>query len=179
MGLFDSKSDPNVGFMMPMASQAMALDPRSRLIAAMLQTGQSELNQPTYSPMSAIAKALTGGLAGASQASLTNQYMRAAQTAPQEIGRALSAPSTGDNDTPVTRLINSPNPIARMYGYQMMPEYYKPTVTSAGQQIKVPGTNQTLAANTNPQSEPGKIAADAANNPGVIGTNATLQGQEA
>src|SRR5690349_9100990 len=111
MGLFDfsndSGSDPNAGVISPYAAQAMSLDPRRALIASMLQTNQSQLNQPTYSPLSAIAKALTGGIAGYSQAQLTKQYQDAASTLPDEIS---AAQKSGD---PMGYLSHSNNQLAK------------------------------------------------------------------
>jgi hypothetical protein len=82
-------SGDSSAFLMPMAAQAMQADPRSLLIRSMMQTGQQQLNQPTYTPMAALAKALITGIAGFSSANLQQQYADAAKGAPQEIGAAL------------------------------------------------------------------------------------------
>lgn len=152
----DSGTDPNAGIIMPMAAQAMRYDPRSALIAQMLQTGQQQLQQPTYSPIAAIAKALTGGIGGLSSMALTRQYMDASRSAPQEIGKALS----GGSGNPVQELLSSQNPFARQMGYQMIPEYYKPTTTSVGQQVTVPATGQVLTQNTAPRTTIGQLQAE-------------------
>lgn len=164
MGLFglggDSTdgSDSSAGFLMPMAAQAMQADPRSALIQSMMQTGQQQLQQPTYSPMAALAKALTMGIGGASSGYLQKQYADASKSYPQALTDALSS---GGNDAngQVLATLKSPNPLVRMYGTQLMGEYLKPVAMSPGQQMKIPLTGQTLAQNTAPLTDVGKLIA--------------------
>ncbi len=62
------------GMIPPWMAQAYAADPRRMLVQSIMQMGQQSLQQPTYSPWSALAKALTIGVGGASAAKLADQY---------------------------------------------------------------------------------------------------------
>src|SRR5258708_34366995 len=61
------------GMIPPWMAQAYAADPRRMLVQSIMQMGQQSLQQPTYSPWSALAKALTIGVGGASPAQLADQ----------------------------------------------------------------------------------------------------------
>src|SRR5260221_14768186 len=58
----------------PWMAQAYAADPRRMLVQSIMQMGQQSLQQPTYSPWSALAKALTIGIGGASGGKLADDY---------------------------------------------------------------------------------------------------------
>ncbi len=62
------------GGLLPQVSQLYARDPRRALVESMLATGQKSLDQPTYSPGAALAKALTIGLGQISGGMLNNDY---------------------------------------------------------------------------------------------------------
>src|SRR5260221_1998363 len=62
------------GMIPPWMAQAYAADPRRMLVQSIMQMGQQSLQQPTYSPWSALAKALTIGIGGAAGGKLAGNY---------------------------------------------------------------------------------------------------------
>src|SRR5258708_10038269 len=96
------------GMIPPWMAQAYAADPRRMLVQSIMQMGQQSLQQPTYSPWSALAKALTIGVGGASAAKLADQYS-SGNIDGNAMSKALEPILGADHATTVGVKSNDPN----------------------------------------------------------------------
>src|SRR5258708_3827193 len=148
------------GMIPPWMAQAYAADPRRMLVQSIMQMGQQSLQQPTYSPWSALAKALTIGVGGASAAKLADQY----STGVDFNQTANSADSILGEGNAVSKLLRSPDMQSKWTGMQAYPAAVagrvKPSLQKSGEQLLAPDTGQTLVASTAAQSPEGKLLAD-------------------
>src|SRR5258708_26903146 len=147
------------GMIPPWMAQAYAADPRRMLVQSIMQMGQQSLQQPTYSPWSALAKALTIGVGGASAAKLADQY----STGVDFNQTANSADSILGEGNAVSKLLRSPDMQSKWTGMQAYPAAVagrvKPSLQKAGEQLLAPDTRHTPVASTAAQTPEGQLLA--------------------
>src|SRR5260221_1945106 len=153
------------GMIPPWMAQAYAADPRRMLVQSIMQLGQQSLQQATYSPWSALAKALAIAIGGASGAKLADQY----STGVDFNQTANSADSILGEGNAVSKLLRSPDMQSKWTGMQAYPAAVagrvKPSPQKPGEQLFAPDTRQSIVQSTAAQSPEGEILADINPNP--------------